>query len=410
MDNYEKMRKKYKNSTKYKCPFCNDRLYRVDLVEHIAKAHKELIPENFTAAQVAYNHINNKKCGQCMVCHKNTEWDENKWKYDSICNNPRCRETLRENALKNHIRVYNTPTLLNDPEHQEKMLANRSISGKYKFKDGGVHTYTGSYEKNALEFMDKVMNIKSKELMCPGPVLEYNYKGEMHKWITDIFYIPANLVIEVKDGGSNPNNRQMDSYREKQIYKEKMITSAGDYNYLRLTDNSFDQLFEILALLKDGSLNDDESKISRIHESFMQENSTSFYVIPYMMNNAFATEGIGLMNDLDGEYITTIEDDKLTNFKSEEFLNSKLFSIFKSTKNISEYVYNTNSVEESVKSIIENITLDQLYKSDKFEEVNLDSYSIKSESNFIFNESEFLLPLNKEEAIELFKKGKYNTI
>jgi hypothetical protein len=44
-------------------------------------------------------------------------------------------------------------------EGQVKMLANRKISGEYKFQDGGKRTYTGSYEKKCLEFMDKVLGI-----------------------------------------------------------------------------------------------------------------------------------------------------------------------------------------------------------------------------------------------------------
>ena len=59
---------------------------------------------------------------------------------------------MREEYKKNMIRVKGTYNILNDPEQQQKMLANRKISGKYRYSDGTMFTYTGSYEKKLLEF------------------------------------------------------------------------------------------------------------------------------------------------------------------------------------------------------------------------------------------------------------------
>jgi hypothetical protein len=150
------------------------------------------------------------------------------------------------------------------------MLANRSISGKYKFTDGGVVTYTGSYERKFLEFADKVMQIPSKDIMAPGPTLEYEMNGEKHFYITDFLYIPYNLIIEVKDGGSNPNTKNtpgMKSSRQRTIEKEKLITDRGEYNYLRLTDNQFVQLLEIFMDIKKALIEGIDDKIVRIHEA-----------------------------------------------------------------------------------------------------------------------------------------------
>lgn len=247
---------------KYSCPFCNTyKGERPDLVEHIEETHEEYIIGKMTPNQIVFNVANNKgnaTHGVCVVCKRDTDWDENSNKYGRLCGRKQCREALRKNAVDNHIKVYNKPTLLGDDEHQTKMLANRKISGKYRFEDGGYHTYTGSYEQKALEFIDKVLGFKSTDLLCPGPTLEYEYKGETHKWITDIFLIPFNLIIEVKDGGSNPNNRQMDSYREKQIAKESILSNMGTFNYLRLTDNDFSQLLYTIAELKASMIDDSE--------------------------------------------------------------------------------------------------------------------------------------------------------
>lgn len=243
--------KVYKTTRKYQCPFCDVRLPRMDLIDHVQDKHEELIPENYTAARSVYDSINHTDHGTCMICKKPVyEWNEKTSRYNNLCTSKKCREKVREIALERHIRVYNTPTLLNDPAHQEEMLANRHISGKYKYSDGTVFTYTGKYEKAAIEFMDKVMNIPSKDIQMPGPILEYEYDGKKHSWITDIYYIPANLIIEVKDGGDNPNNRNMPEYRGKQKAKEIMITELGKFNYLRLTNNNFSQLLEALAEIK----------------------------------------------------------------------------------------------------------------------------------------------------------------
>lgn len=259
----------YKTSRKYKCPYCEYKASRSDLCDHVDKKHTELIPEGYTPARAVYDSINGKNHGTCMACKKDVyKWNDKINRYYNLCDDPKCRAKVREVALQRHMKVYNKPTLLNDADHQEKMLANRKISGSYTFTDGGKITYTGSYEKSALEFMDKVLQIPSKDIQAPGPVLEYKYGGKTHKWITDIYYIPGNLLIEVKDGGSNPNNRTMTSYREKQVAKEEMVTNLGTFNYLRLTNNDFAQLLSIFADMKNEALESTNPKATvHINES-----------------------------------------------------------------------------------------------------------------------------------------------
>ena len=251
----------YKTSRKYKCPYCDYKDIRSNLCDHVDRKHEDLLPEGYTSARAVYDSINGKNHGTCMVCKKEVyKWNDKINRYYNLCDNPKCRAKVRETALQRHMKVYNKPTLLNDADQQEKMLANRKISGTYTFTDGGKLTYTGSYEKSALEFMDKVLQIPSKDIQAPGPVLEYKYGKKIHKWITDIYYIPGNLLIEVKDGGSNPNKRTMTSYREKQIAKEEMVTNLGTFNYIRLTNNDFAQLLSVFADMKNEALSSDSPK------------------------------------------------------------------------------------------------------------------------------------------------------
>ncbi len=267
-------KKVYKSTKKYACPFCDEKMTRMDLISHVERKHEALIPENYSPARVVYDSINKTDHGTCMICKKPVyTWNDKICRYNNLCDNPKCREEVRRIALERHIKTYNVPTLLTNPEHQEKMLANRHISGTYKHSDGGKFTYTGKYEKAAIEFMDTVLNIPSKDIQMPGPTLEYNYQGETHTWITDIYYIPANLIIEVKDGGSNPNNRSMPEYRAKQSAKEVMITELGTFNYLRLTNNDFAQLLECLADIKYENMDQKEAPkvVFHINEAALNE-------------------------------------------------------------------------------------------------------------------------------------------
>lgn len=268
----------------YKCPYCDAKFSRSAIGNHIELNHEELVPKGMTANQVGFNTVNRKTetYGCCVVCKRPTRWNEKNCKYDRLCGRPECREALREKYKKNMLKVHGKYNLLNDPDRQEKMLANRRISDTYRFTDGGRHVYTGTYERKALEFLDKVMGFHSREILSPGPVLEYEYKGQKLKWITDIVLIPFNLIIEVKDGGSNPNNREMPIYREKQIAKETMITNLGKYNYLRLTNNNFEQLLDIIAELKMQMIDDTEENrkvLIRVNEEVDMINEATTNII-----------------------------------------------------------------------------------------------------------------------------------
>lgn len=241
--------KRYKSTRKYRCPYCRVTATRDRLISHIEEKHETMIPEGYTAARVLYDHINKKDYGTCLICKKKVyEWDDHVCRYKNLCDDPKCMAQLKARSAKNH---------LEDPEVQKKMLAGRRISGFYRFKDGTNHSYVGSYERNCFEFMDQVLNIEGKDIMSPGPTIYYEWNGEKHPWILDWMYIPAMLCADVKDGGSNPNNRPMEDYRARQIAKEEAIAKEGKYNYIRLTDNNFAQLLEALANIRQGTINHD---------------------------------------------------------------------------------------------------------------------------------------------------------
>lgn len=265
---------------KYKCPYCDKRYDRVKLISHIEKNHEDMIPKDYTATRVVFNLINKKTVGHCVICGKETKWDEEKARYERLCGNPACKKKyMEETAKRLYLKHGKTKEdFLNDPNFQKKMLEHRSISGKYKFQDGGILPYVGSYEKTFLEFMDQFFNVKSDDLIAPGPVIDYEFNGKTHQWITDFYYEPYNLVFDIKDGGDNPNTRDMKEYRDKQVAKEKAIAKMGEYNYIRLTDNKMEQMIELMMELKE-SLQESPSNnlrrkvVIRINESTERKRS-----------------------------------------------------------------------------------------------------------------------------------------
>ena len=289
---------KSKYVKKFGCPYCGLHYDREALIRHIEKKHEDEIPEGYSATRVVFNLINKKDHGNCVVCRKETPWNSTLARYDRFCSED-CKNKYIATAKARMIKKYGVDNLINDPEQQKKMLANRKISGIYKFSTGGELGYTGSYEKKCLEFLDKVMEYKVGDVETPGPIVEYEYGGKKHIWITDI-YIPAyHLAIDCKDGGENVNRREMKEYREKQIEKEKAITKQGVYNYLRLTDNNFAQLLAILAELKMQLMENNPEKIIRINENMFpgigamipmgdwKPEKGDVYITNYLMNNIF---------------------------------------------------------------------------------------------------------------------------
>ncbi len=399
----------YKTTRKYKCPYCDYKALRGDIVEHVDKKHSSLIPEDYSAARAVYDFINGKNHNVCMICKKPVyDWNEKINRYNNLCEDPKCRARVREIALERHIRVYNKPTLLNDAEHQEKMLAHRKISGSYTFSDGGKITYTGQYEKADLEFMDKVLEIPSKDIQAPGPVLEYEYNGEKHQWITDIYYIPGNLLIEVKDGGSNPNKREMPVYREKQIAKEEMVTNLGTFNYIRLTNNDFAQLLDILADMKNEALSSETDPKAKIHINeevggLPPHRPPVAYAIPCGMNNAFSGFAYSdsdmdkfILSGESGELLPLVEEELFskyqcgpTLFYSKDDAQAKIDKIHEAIRSneICSYYDIMNILTEKDMHSLNDIICCECFKFyDKNREAKIESY-IKDGITRLLNEN-----------------------
>lgn len=417
------------SKTKYKCPFCNKRDTRVNLVYHVQEEHEEMIPQDSTAARVVFNYINKKTHGKCVNCGAETKWNEQVWKYERYCSD-RCLKEYSKMAKERMLKTYGREHLLDDPEYQQnKMLSNRKISGTYTFADGGKRTYCGSYEKKLLEFYDQVLQVPSKDIQSPGPTIEYEYNGEIHSWITDQYYIPANLVHDVKDGGSNPNTREMPEYRAKQVAKEKAIADQKQYNYIRLTDNNFQQLILILMEIREQLSDNNSELVVDINENAAVgsaivgiENYDKSYIVQCDINNKVVDTLYSTDSYLKNIY--KIEDDRIKKISRKELKeNYTGYSIFmyngkdsndKKEKIIKDYNEQTKVDENHFyKSLTLKDLIDtkQIYFDEDFVEIK-DQISVLQAKKHIIENSlrhQFRSNLNENYYFDLLKKEEIET-
>ena len=236
----------------FKCPLCGNAYKEIeDLYLHIEEVHSEVIPEDYTPARYLYQLKTGKTHGTCVMCKKPTGWNERTNKYHRFCDNPKCKEQYREIFKERMIGKHGKVTLLDDPEHQKKMLANRRISGTYTM-NGKEIGYTGTYELDFLKMLDMVLDWDENDIMSPSPhTYWYEYDGRRHFYIPD-FYIPSlNLEVEIKDGGDNPNNHWKIQAVDKEKEKLKdLVMKSGNVNYVKIINKQYGAFFTFLNMAK----------------------------------------------------------------------------------------------------------------------------------------------------------------
>lgn len=241
--------------TGMKCPICNKYLTsKKDVLIHMDSSHFNQIPANMTAAKYyfALNH-GGETTGKCRVCANPTDFDEVTGRTKVLCINPKCKETFAKIAQERNIKKFGVPHLLNDQDHQMKMLAHRKISGEYEWSDG-THKipYVGSYERRFLEFLDNFLSFDPATIYSPCPFsIYYDFEGETLTHTPDFYIDILNLVVEIKHGGANPNThpkiQKVDVAKDKA--KENAIRNKTDYNYIKITDNDFHPFIKMLFTL-----------------------------------------------------------------------------------------------------------------------------------------------------------------
>lgn len=232
-----------------KCLFCTNQYNsKQPLYTHIEQKHNELVPPDITVAQFFFNMKYNKTHGSCIMCKRETHWNEKSERYERLCDRKVCSDNFREMFKKRMMKVYNKTTLLNDPEVQKKMLEGRKISGIYKWQNGYETKFVGRYERNFLEYMEKILGWENPEgIQMPCPfVLKYTLDGKEHFYIPDVFIESLNLIIEIKASAKN-NTHHFRQREEKAERAKDDVAMKSSYNFIKIEDNNFKELTNFIA-------------------------------------------------------------------------------------------------------------------------------------------------------------------
>ena len=257
----------------YKCKICGKKYTDINtLYNHIEQKHGDMIPKDMTVEQYYYFMKTGKRNGNCVMCKQMTTWNKNTHKYNRFCGNPRCKEKYVEIVKGRMIAKYGKVHLLNDPNKQREMLANRKISGKYRWEGSNIETtYTGSYELDFLKTLDIFFDWDPEDISMPSPhTYTYEYEGEQKFYIPDAFIHSLDLEIEIKDGGDNPNNHHKIQAvdKEKERLKDEVMKSQKMFHYVKLTNKNYTNFFDFLKEVKDGfEKYGDDKKIPRIFKT-----------------------------------------------------------------------------------------------------------------------------------------------
>lgn len=236
------------------CKICKEKYSSLEgLYSHLEEEHSAQIPPDMSTAHFYYYLKTGREHGNCVMCKQPTTFNEKTKKYNRFCNDPACKIKYKEIVDKRMIGVYGKVNLLNDPDHQRKMLMNRSISGVYNFK-GVDKPYVGSYELDFLKTMDLFFDWDPSDIVSPSPhTYYYVYEGEKHFYIPDFYIMSLGLEIEVKDGGDNPNlhHKIQDVDKEKEKLKDKVMHTQKINHYIKLTNKNYYNLFEFFRISKE---------------------------------------------------------------------------------------------------------------------------------------------------------------
>lgn len=242
------------------CPFCKKRyLNKESLYNHMEKEHSDEMC-GLSSKQIYFNYKNKyaltKGFGKSVISGKPTKFNEITCRYERFL--PEEKDQYRQYFLRNMKRA-GKENIMKDMEHQKMMLANRKISGKYKFTDNTEFTYTGSYEKKFLEYLDVYMNWPSSDLMAPAPqIFPYiDSDGVERAHIPDFYISSLNLIVNIK---SSENKH----YRLRDIETERLQDESikkSTFNYVKIYDNEFDKFLSCIEQIRDNTEKNIEKRV-----------------------------------------------------------------------------------------------------------------------------------------------------
>ena len=239
---------------KVACPFCSNKFVgRSSVEQHIDDKHEDMLVgklESMPISQIVFNYANkydlDRLNGKSVILGMPTKWNIVSKRYERFANDKE-KELYKETFRKRMMTKYGKTHLLDDPNVQRNMLKNRKISGTYKYSDGSIFDYTGSYEHDFLVVMDHQLGWNSEDIVMPAPVnIPYTFDGKDHLYIPDVFIPSLNLIVEIK---SEDNQH----YRKRDIAVERTkdaVLMDSTYNYLKIYDKSYNEfIIDLMNLI-----------------------------------------------------------------------------------------------------------------------------------------------------------------
>jgi hypothetical protein len=240
----------------YKCPLCKKKyIEKSELYNHIEVHHSEDLVNEITPAQLYFNMRNryplNMAYGRSVISRKATAFNDTTERYERF-HDEKEREEYRKRFIARMKKKYGKEHLLDDPDHQKFMLASRGISGEYLWRDKKTKTpYTGSYEKDFLEFLDNYLEWdEPTDVMGPAPMI-FDYKdkeGKPRFYIPDYYITSLNLIIEIK-ASDNKHYRERDI--EDEHRKDEVLEKQNKYNYMKILDKDYTKFLQHLEKIKE---------------------------------------------------------------------------------------------------------------------------------------------------------------
>jgi hypothetical protein len=206
-----------------------------------------MIPPDMTGYRFFYYLLTKKTKGSCVICHNETDFNENTMKYARFCNNPACKQKYKEERDQRMIDKYGKVHLLDDPEQQKKMQQGRRIAGVYTWSNGkDKFNYLSSYELDFLKYLDEQLHWIPSDIIAPSPhIYTYQYKDKSHYYMPDFFIPSMNLEVEIKDDGSALNINQ--ESREKDVIKDNLLKSLNTVvNYIKIVNKDYTKFIELI--------------------------------------------------------------------------------------------------------------------------------------------------------------------
>lgn len=215
------------------------------------RVHSDEIPKGMPVDQYYYDITHNGARTKCVICKRETPWNERTHKYHRLCGSESCKQKNREIFQERMMKIHGTDNLASDPKHQRKMLEGRSISGIYHWSTGGETKYVGAYEQDFLRICDSLLQLHQSDVVPSPFTYQYTFEGKKHFYIPD-FYIPdIELEVEIKDGGDNPNMhpkiQAVDKAKEK--LKDQCMIRQHAHHYIKIVNKKYGEFIDLVNKL-----------------------------------------------------------------------------------------------------------------------------------------------------------------